>query len=119
MAHLALGGLGSVLDLGVELRLHPDALVRDPLDVGLGFADQGREALAQLGGGLLVEAVVDLASIDQVIAFAAAEIDPSQSLPSSAKPAMVSVSRWGAGSGSSRSRNTTVVIIHRAGYRRV
>jgi hypothetical protein len=49
--------------------------VRDPLGVGLGFADQGREAFAELGGGFLVEAVIDLAGIDQIIAFAAADID--------------------------------------------
>ena len=75
MADLSLGRFGAVFDLGVELRLHPDALVRDPLSVGLGFADQRREALAQLRGGVLVEAVVDLAGIDQVIAFAATDID--------------------------------------------
>jgi hypothetical protein len=50
MADLSLGRFGAVLDLGVELRLKPDPLVRDPLGVGLGFSDQGREALAQLGG---------------------------------------------------------------------
>ena len=32
--------------------------------VGLGFADQRRPTLAQVGGGLLVEAMVDLAGID-------------------------------------------------------
>jgi hypothetical protein len=50
MAHLALTRFGSVLDLGEQFRLNPDALVRDPLGVGLGFADQGRQALAQLSG---------------------------------------------------------------------
>ena len=50
MADLSLGRLGAVLDLGVELRLHPDALVRDPRGIGLGFSDQWRQALAQLGG---------------------------------------------------------------------
>ena len=75
MADLALGRLGAVLDLGEQLRLDPDALVRDPLAVGLGLADQRREALAQVCGRLLVEAVVDLAGIDQVVAFAAADID--------------------------------------------
>jgi hypothetical protein len=50
MPYLSLGGLGSVPDLGVELWLHPDALVSDPLGVGLSFPDQGREALAQFGG---------------------------------------------------------------------
>jgi hypothetical protein len=46
MADRSLGRFGAVLDLGVQLRLHPDALVRDPLGVGLRFSDQGREALA-------------------------------------------------------------------------
>jgi hypothetical protein len=75
MPELALGRLSAVLDLGVQLRLHPDSLVRDPLSVGLGLADQGREAPAQLGGRLLVEAVIDLAGRDQVIVLAAADID--------------------------------------------
>jgi hypothetical protein len=50
-------------------------LVRDPLAIGLGLADQRRQAPAQLGGGGLVEAVVDIAGIDQVLALAPAEID--------------------------------------------
>ena len=75
MPHLALGRFRAVLDLGQQLRLDPDALVRDPLGVGLGLADQRRQALAQIGGGCLVEAVVDLAGVDQVLALAAAEID--------------------------------------------
>jgi hypothetical protein len=41
VSHLALGRLGAVLDLGEQFRLYPDALVRDPFSVGLGFADQG------------------------------------------------------------------------------
>ena len=52
MAHVPHGGLGTVLDLGGQLRLDPDSLMRNPLGVGLRLA-----------------------------------------LPSSAKPAMVSVSR--------------------------
>jgi len=35
MAHLSLGRLRAVLDLGGQLRLNPNALVRDPLGVGL------------------------------------------------------------------------------------
>lgn len=50
MAHLALTRFGSVLDFGKQFRLNPDALVRDPLGIGLGFSDQWRQALAQLGG---------------------------------------------------------------------
>jgi hypothetical protein len=59
----------------------------------LAFADQRREPLSQLCGLGFVEAMVDLAGIDQVIALAPAEIDAVPFLPSSAKPAMVSVSR--------------------------
>src|SRR3954469_18445810 len=72
MADLPLGGLGAILDLGVQLRLHPDA-PRDPLCVR--FCGSWREALAQLGGWILVEALGVLAGIDQLIALAAAEID--------------------------------------------
>ena len=49
--------------------------VRDLLCVGLRLADQRREPLAQFGGRSLVEAVVDLAGVDQVLALAAADID--------------------------------------------
>jgi len=53
----------------------PKCLVGDPLGVGLGFSDQRRQALAQLGERLLVEAVVDHAGMDQIIALATADID--------------------------------------------
>jgi hypothetical protein len=43
--------------------------VRDLLGVGLSFADQRHQVLAQLGGGSLVEAVVDLAGIDSAAAL--------------------------------------------------
>jgi len=46
-----------------QLRLHPDALVRNALGVRLGFSNQRRQALAQIGSGRLVEAVVDLAGV--------------------------------------------------------
>jgi hypothetical protein len=45
MPYLALGGLGAVLDLGWQLGLDPDALVRDTLGVGLCFADSGLSRL--------------------------------------------------------------------------
>jgi hypothetical protein len=48
--------------------------VCDPLAVGLSFADQRRETLAQVSGRLLVEAVIDLAGIHQVAALAAADV---------------------------------------------
>jgi hypothetical protein len=37
MPDFALGGFRAVFDLGQQLRLHPDALVRDALGVGLGL----------------------------------------------------------------------------------
>ena len=75
MPHLALGGLGPVLDLGEQFGLYPDPFVRDPLGVGLGLADQWRQAFSQRGGRPLVKAVVDLAGVDQIIALAPADID--------------------------------------------
>jgi hypothetical protein len=73
MPDLAFGGFHAVLDPGEQLRLDPDALVRDALRIGLCLPDQRRQALAQLGGRGLVEAVVDLAGIDEIAALAACE----------------------------------------------
>jgi hypothetical protein len=53
MSHLARRRLGTVLDLGKQLRFDADALVRDALDVGLRFSDQRRQALLQIGSGAL------------------------------------------------------------------
>jgi hypothetical protein len=75
MPHLAFGRFGAVLDLGQQLGLDPERLMRDRFAVGLGLADQRRQAPAQLGGRRLVEAMVDLAGIDQILALAPAEID--------------------------------------------
>jgi hypothetical protein len=50
MPDLALGRLRTVLDLGKELRLDPNALVRDPFRIGLRLADKRLEALAEVGG---------------------------------------------------------------------
>ena len=47
----------------------------DPLDVRLYFADERRQMIAQIGGRLVVEAVVDLTGIDKVPALAAGQID--------------------------------------------
>ena len=55
MPDLGLGRLRPVLDPGEQLRFHPDAFVRDTLGVGLGPADQPRQALPQFGGRGLVE----------------------------------------------------------------
>src|SRR4051794_30244248 len=49
--------------------------MRDLPCVGLGFADQRCQATAQLLSGRPVEAVVDLASIDQVVPFSPTKID--------------------------------------------
>jgi hypothetical protein len=46
----SLGRFGAILNLGKQLRFDPDALVRDPLGVGLGRADKGLEASPQFGG---------------------------------------------------------------------
>src|SRR6476646_10643792 len=67
--------LGAVLDLGEKLRFHPYAAMGDPLGVRPCFADERRQALAQIGSRLGVEAVVDLAGIDKVPAPAAGQID--------------------------------------------
>ena len=40
VAYLALRRLGTVFDLGKQFRLDPNALVRDPLGIGLSFPDQ-------------------------------------------------------------------------------
>ena len=53
-------------------------LMRDPLGIGLGLPDQRLQPLLQVLGRGLVEAVVDLACIDQIVALAPAEIDAVQ-----------------------------------------
>jgi hypothetical protein len=75
MADLSLCRLGAVFDLRQKLRLDPDALVRDPLWVGLGLADQWFQPPLEVGGRGLVEAVVCLrknrsVSFDRSLAFA-------------------------------------------------
>ena len=75
MPHLALGRLRSVLDLSKQLRFDPDAFVRNPLGIGLCLPNQRLEAPPQLGRRCLVEAVVDLAGIDEVVALAPREIN--------------------------------------------
>jgi hypothetical protein len=40
MPHLALGGLGAILDLGEQRRLDPSAAMRDLFGVGLAPPDQ-------------------------------------------------------------------------------
>src|ERR1700679_3683916 len=72
--HLALRRLRSVFDLGKQLGLDPDAAMGDPLAVGLLLTDQWRQARSEGLGALAIEAKVDLAGIDQVGAFAPADI---------------------------------------------
>ena len=75
MPHLALGRLARYSISASNLGFDPDRLVRDPLGVGLGLSDQRREPRAQVLCGRLVEAVVDLAGIDQIVALAPADIE--------------------------------------------
>jgi hypothetical protein len=49
--------------------------VCDPLGVRLCLADERRQTLAQIGSRFGVEAVVDLAGIDEVLALAAGQVD--------------------------------------------
>jgi hypothetical protein len=48
MPHFAFRRLRAVFDLGKQLGLHPNPLVRDPLRIGLRLADQGLQALLQI-----------------------------------------------------------------------
>jgi hypothetical protein len=52
-----------------------NAPVRDLFGVGLGLTDQRSESGLQIPGGCAVEAMVDLAGIDQVLAFLPPDID--------------------------------------------
>jgi hypothetical protein len=72
---LALRRLRPVLDLGQQRWLDPDAPVSDLPGVGLGLADQRRQALAKLRNRGLVEAVVHLTCIDEFLALKAAQVD--------------------------------------------
>ena len=74
MPDLYLGGFCAVLDLGENLWFNPDALMRDPLRIGLCPAHERREFFAQDGCRGLGKAVVDLARIDQVLSLAPADI---------------------------------------------
>ena len=90
---LSVSRLRAVLDLGQKLGLDPDALVGDPLREGLRLPDERLESLAQVGSRYLVESVVDLAGVHQFVAFAPADVEAVPFAPSSAKPAIVRVSR--------------------------
>jgi len=72
---LAFGGLRAVLDLRKQLRFDPDALVRDPLGVGLGFPDEGLQPSSELGRRGFVEPVVDLACVDKIGALSPSDVE--------------------------------------------
>jgi hypothetical protein len=74
MTHLPLRRLGPVFDFSQQRRFDPDAAMRYLFGVGLRFADQRLEPRLQVLGGCGVKAVVDLACIYQVVAFAPPEI---------------------------------------------
>jgi hypothetical protein len=71
MADLAFDRFRPVLDFGKQRRFDPYATVRDLPGV-LGLSDQRREPGPQIPGGGAVEAMVDLAGIDQVFCLSAA-----------------------------------------------
>jgi hypothetical protein len=76
MPDFSFGRLRAILDLGQKLRFNPDALVADALGMGLGPSNEGFAPLLQIGGRDLVEAVVDFAGVDQVVALAPADVEP-------------------------------------------
>ena len=75
MPNLSLGRLRAILDLGEQLWFDPDALMCDPLRVRLRPPDQRLQSLLEVSGGSLVNAVVDLARLDQIVTLAPADID--------------------------------------------
>ena len=76
MPDLSLGRHCAILDLGQKLGFNPNALVADALGIGLGPSDEGFKPLLQIGGRDLVEAVVDFAGLDQIVALAPANVEP-------------------------------------------
>jgi hypothetical protein len=82
-----------ILDLGQKPGFNPDALMAHALGIGPGPSYERFKPLLQIGGRDLVEAVVDFAGIDQIVALAPADVEPVPLRTSSVKPAMVSVSR--------------------------
>lgn len=72
----SLGRLRAILDLGQKLGFNPDALVADALGIGPGPSNEGFKPLLQISGRDLVEAVVDFAGVDQIVALAPADVEP-------------------------------------------
>jgi hypothetical protein len=75
MPNFPLGRFRAVLDLRQERWLNPDRAMSDLLGIWWRLANQGLQPGLQLGGRHLIEAVVDLAGIDQPVAFQPANID--------------------------------------------
>jgi hypothetical protein len=63
MPDLSLGRLRTILDLGEQVWLDPNALMCDPPCVWLRLPDQRLQSLLKVSGGRLVKSVVDLARI--------------------------------------------------------
>jgi hypothetical protein len=59
-----------------KLGFNPDVLVTDALGIGLGPSDEWFKPLLQIGGRDLVEAVVNFAGVDQIVALAPADVEP-------------------------------------------
>jgi hypothetical protein len=76
MADFAFRRLCAVFDLGEQRRLDPNAAVCDLFGVWLRFADQWLQPRLQVlcRGG--IEAVVDLAGAEQLLALLAADVEP-------------------------------------------
>jgi hypothetical protein len=66
----------AVFDFREELGLDPNALAGYPLDVRLRLLDQRLQPVLQVRRRPLVEAVVDLAGVDEGVALAPADVEP-------------------------------------------
>jgi hypothetical protein len=75
MAQLAFGRFRPVLDFGQQRRLDPDAAVCDLFGVGLRLPDQRFEPRLQILGRRFVEAVVDLAGLNQILSLVPPDIE--------------------------------------------
>src|SRR4051812_32639473 len=73
---LSLSRLRAILDFGEKLGFNPDALVADAFGIGLGLPDEGLKPLQQISRRHFVEAVVDFAGVDQILALAPPDVEP-------------------------------------------
>src|ERR1700733_1073230 len=71
----SLGRLRAIFDFSQKLRFNPDAFVADALGIGLSPSDEGCKPLLQIGGRDLIEAMVDFAGVDQIVALAPADVE--------------------------------------------